>query len=117
GESVSAEFVLAALGVGIASLWSSNPWLLPLTLAPIVLLNRSLAVPALHLQSRIDPKTSLFNARHFAAVLADELSRAERFERPVSLLMCDLDLLRDINNDYGHLAGDAVLRGVGDGFR
>jgi diguanylate cyclase (GGDEF)-like protein/putative nucleotidyltransferase with HDIG domain len=117
GESVSAELVLAALGVGVASLWSSNPWLLPLALAPIVLINRSLAVPALQLQARIDPKTSLFNARHFAAVLADELSRAERFDRPVSLLMCDLDLLRDINNDHGHLAGDAVLRGVADVFR
>jgi len=117
GESVSAEFVLAALGVGVASLWSSNPWLLPLALAPIVLINRSLAVPALQLQARIDPKTSLFNARHFAVALADELSRAERFERPLSLLMCDLDLLRDINNDHGHLAGDAVLRGVADVFR
>src|SRR6059058_3695880 len=117
GESVSAELVLAALGVGVASLWSSNPWLLPLTLAPIVLINRSLAVPALQQQARVDPKTGLFNARHFAAALADELSRAERFDRPASLLMCDLDLLRDINNEHGHLAGDAVLRGVAGVFR
>jgi diguanylate cyclase (GGDEF)-like protein/putative nucleotidyltransferase with HDIG domain len=117
GESISAEFVLAALGVGVASLWHSNPWLLPLVLAPIVLINRSLAVPALQLQARVDPKTALFNARHFAAALADELSRAERFRRPLALMMCDLDLLRDINNDHGHLAGDAVLRGVADVFR
>src|SRR5262245_36012734 len=116
-ESISAEFVLAALGVGIAALWGSNPWVLPLALAPIVLINRSLAVPALQLQARIDPKTGLFNARHFAAALADELSRAERFDRPLSLMMCDLDLLRDINNDHGHLAGDTVLRGVADVFR
>jgi diguanylate cyclase (GGDEF)-like protein len=117
GESVSAEFALAALGVAVAALWRSNPWLLPLALAPIVLINRSLAVPALQLEARIDPKTGLFNARHFAAALADELSRAARFDRPLSLLMADLDLLRDINNDYGHLAGDAVLRGVADVFR
>ena len=32
-------------------------------------------------------------------------------------MMCDLDLLRDINNDHGHLAGDAVLRGIADVFR
>ena len=88
---------------------SSNPWLVPLALAPIVLINRSLAVPALQLQARIDPKTGLFNARHFAAALADELSRAQRFDRPLSLMMADLDLLRDINNEHGHLAGDAVL--------
>jgi diguanylate cyclase (GGDEF)-like protein/putative nucleotidyltransferase with HDIG domain len=116
-ESVSAEFVLAALGVGVAALWTSNPWLLPLVLAPIVLINRSLAVPALQLQARVDPKTGLFNARHFAAALADELARAQRFDRPLALMMADLDLLRDINNDYGHLAGDAVLRGVADVFR
>ena len=35
----------------------------------------------------------------------------QRFQRPMSLIMADLDLLRDINNTYGHLAGDAVLRG------
>ena len=40
-----------------------------------------------------------------------------RFERPMSLIMADLDLLRDINNTYGHLAGDAVLRGIAQIFR
>ena len=43
--------------------------------------------------------------------------RAERFERPLSLIMADLDLLRDINNTYGHLAGDAVLQGIAEVFR
>ena len=44
-------------------------------------------------------------------VFADELARAGRYERPLSLMMVDLDLLREINNTFGHLAGDAVLRG------
>src|SRR6185436_17714844 len=39
------------------------------------------------------------------------------FERPLSLLMVDLDLLREINNSHGHLAGDAVLQGVAAVFR
>src|SRR5205807_2079823 len=38
-------------------------------------------------------------------------------ERPMSLIMADLDLLRDINNSYGHLAGDAVLKGIAEVFR
>jgi diguanylate cyclase (GGDEF)-like protein/putative nucleotidyltransferase with HDIG domain len=117
GESISAELVLAALGVGVATFWHSNPWLIPLALAPLVLINRSLSVPALQMEARVDPKTGLFNARHFAAALADELTRAQRFDRPLSLMMADLDLLRDINNNYGHLAGDAVLRGIADVFR
>ena len=74
-------------------------------------------MPALQLEARVDPKTGLFNTRHFAAALAEELTRAQRFERPLSLMMLDLDLLRDINNKFGHLAGDAVLRGVADVLR
>src|SRR5205814_7993643 len=43
--------------------------------------------------------------------------RAQRFERPLTLIMADLDLLRDINNTYGHLAGDAVLKKIAETFR
>jgi len=116
-ESLSAELVLAALGVGVAIFWHTNPWLIPLALAPLILIHRSLSVPALQMEARVDPKTGLFNARHFAAALAEELARAQRFDRPLSLIMADLDLLREINNNYGHLAGDAVLKGIADVFR
>src|SRR5207253_1332467 len=81
-----------------ARVWAHNPSLLPFALAPLILLQRSLAVPALQAEARVDPKTGLFNARYFAAELADELGRAARFDRPMSLIMADLDLLRDINN-------------------
>ncbi len=116
-ESLSTDLVLAALGVGVATVWRINPWLIPFALAPLVLIHRSLSVPALQAEARVDAKTGLFNARHFAAALSEELARAARFERPVSLIMADLDLLRDINNTYGHLAGDAVLEGIADVFR
>src|SRR4029450_14060750 len=43
--------------------------------------------------------------------------RAGRMDRPMSIIMADLDLLRDINNSYGHLAGDAVLKGIAEVFR
>ena len=115
--SLSTDLAVAALGVGFASLWAVSPWLAPFALAPLVLIQRSLGVPALEAEARVDPKTGLFNARHFAATLDDELDRAKRFGRPVSVLMADLDLLRDINNTYGHLAGDAVLVGIADVFR
>src|SRR3954465_2394336 len=111
-EHLSTDFVFAALGVAIYAFWQSNPWLIPFVVAPLVLVHRSLAVPQLQAEARVDPKTGLFNARYFAAALAEEIGRAQRFERPMSLIMADLDLLRDINNTYGHLAGDAVLAGV-----
>src|SRR3954468_12924545 len=116
-ESLSTDFVLAALGVAFAAIWTWNPWLLPTAVAPLLLIHRSLSVPALQEEARVDPKTGLFNARYFAATLADELGRAQRFERPMTLIMADLDLLRDINNTYGHLAGDAVLKGIAETFR
>ena len=116
-DSLSIDLVLAALGVAFASIWRWNPYLLPAAVAPLLLIHRSLAVPALQEEARVDPKTGLFNARHFAAELREELARSARFERPMSVIMADLDLLRDINNSYGHLAGDAVLNGIADVFR
>src|SRR4051794_7829437 len=116
-EHLATDLVLAALGVATYAFWETNQWLIPFAIAPLVLVHRSLAVPQLQAEARVDPKTGLFNARHFAAALAEEIGRAQRFERPMSLIMADLDLLRDINNSYGHLAGDAVLRGIADVFR
>jgi diguanylate cyclase (GGDEF)-like protein/putative nucleotidyltransferase with HDIG domain len=116
-ESLSTDLVLAALGVGIGTFWDINPWLIPFAVAPLLLIHRSLSVPQLQEEARVDPKTGLFNARYFAATLEEELGRAQRFERPLALIMADLDLLRDINNTYGHLAGDAVLQGIAETFR
>src|SRR4051812_26462115 len=116
-ESLSTDFVLAALGVAFAAIWTWNPWLLPTAVAPLLLIHRSLSVPALQEEARVDPKTGLFNARYFAGELREELVRASRMDRPMSIIMADLDLLRDINNSYGHLAGDAVLKGIAEVFR
>ena len=111
-QSVSTDLVIALLGVVVAAVWIDNPWLVALALAPLVLAQRTLALPKLEAEARQDPKTELFNARHFSGVLEQTLERAERSGRPVSLLVADLDLLREINNRYGHLAGDVVLVGV-----
>jgi len=116
-QHLSTELVFAALGVGVAAFWLWNPWLIPFAIAPLILIHRALSVPQLEAEARVDPKTGLFNARHFANALSEEMVRAGRFERPLSLIMADLDLLRDINNTYGHLAGDAVLKGIADVFR
>ena len=115
-ESLTTDLVLAGLGSVLTLLWTDNPWLIPAVIAPLILIHRSLSVPALQEEARVDPKTGLYNARHFSAHLREELARAARFERPMSIVMADLDLLRDINNSYGHLAGDAVLKGIAEIF-
>lgn len=56
-----------------------------------------------------DSLTGIFNRRHFAEVAARELERASRYGHPVSLAILDIDLFKNINDNYGHLAGDQVL--------
>ena len=116
-EAISVDVILAVLGVSLAAFWTWNSWMIFAAIAPLVVVHRSLSVPQLQAEARVDPKTGLYNARYFATTLAAEIARAARFERPMSLIMADLDLLRDINNSYGHLAGDAVLRGIAEVFR
>jgi diguanylate cyclase (GGDEF)-like protein len=111
-ESLSTDLALAALGVGVSVAWGANPWSIVFVVMPLVLIHRSLHVPQLQEEARIDPKTGLLNAREYETSLDDELDRAARTGAPLSVLMTDLDLLRDINNNFGHLAGDAVIRGI-----
>lgn len=61
-----------------------------------------------------DGLTGLYNQRTFWTLLADELMRTQRFQRPVSLLMLDVDHFKRINDTHGHLAGDAILRALGE---
>lgn len=105
---------LACTGVVSALLWQVNPWLLSLIGAPLFLIYRALNTPGLLELARTDSKTGLYNARHFYEELNEELCRAGRFQRPLAVVIADMDLLRNINNTYGHLAGDIVLKGVAD---
>jgi len=63
-------------------------------------------------EARVDALTGLFNYRWMSETLANEVRRAERFASPLSLMLIDLDGLKQVNDGYGHPAGDAVLRHV-----
>ncbi|HET7529869.1 MAG TPA: diguanylate cyclase [Mycobacteriales bacterium] len=116
-DSVVTDLGLLALGVVIAGLWSLGPPLVAFVAIPLVLLQRALHFPMLRQASRTDPKTGLANAAWFLEQADHELQRAVRLETTLSVLVADLDLLRNINNAYGHLAGDVVLKGVADVLR
>src|SRR5437764_2233897 len=61
-------------------------------------------------QARIDGLTALANRRHFEDQLAAELARVERFGGPLAVVFADLDAFKDVNDRFGHPAGDVVLR-------
>ena len=60
-----------------------------------------------------DPMTGLDNFRQFEETLADELARAERYGRPLSLILLDIDHFKSFNDTLGHPAGDALLGQLG----
>jgi diguanylate cyclase (GGDEF)-like protein len=65
----------------------------------------------------IDPVSGLFNRRYFQARLDEELQRALRQATSVGLLMVDLDGFKGINDRFGHVAGDIVIRDISEILR
>jgi len=63
-----------------------------------------------------DGLTGVFNRRYFESRLIDEITRAARYGGGVSVLMIDLDHFKKINDDFGHMLGDDVLRAVSSVF-
>jgi diguanylate cyclase (GGDEF)-like protein len=64
-------------------------------------------------QAVTDDLTGLFNHRRFQEVIASEVAAARRYDRPLALLLLDIDDFKAINDTYGHQQGDVVLREVG----
>lgn len=63
-------------------------------------------------QARRDPLTELLNHAAFGRTLEDELVRARRYERGLTLVYVDVDEFKRVNDTYGHLEGDRVLRRI-----
>jgi diguanylate cyclase (GGDEF)-like protein len=64
--------------------------------------------------ARTDFLTGLPNHRYFQQTLRSEMGRAKRHQRPLSLLVLDLDFLKSVNDRFGHPTGDTVIRSVGE---
>jgi diguanylate cyclase (GGDEF)-like protein len=64
-----------------------------------------------------DALTGIFNRRHFFELAGREFERARRLSRPLVLVMCDIDNFKLVNDTYGHLVGDQVLRIVAERCR
>ncbi len=64
--------------------------------------------------SLTDHLTGLYNKRYFLMRLQEEAARAKRYQQDLSLIFCDIDHFKTINDNYGHHYGDIILREVGE---
>ncbi|PIE74356.1 MAG: hypothetical protein CSA19_00175 [Deltaproteobacteria bacterium] len=60
-----------------------------------------------------DELTGLYNFRYFQETLDDEIYRANRYQQTLSVMLIDIDFFKKVNDTYGHLIGDLVLKNVG----
>lgn len=80
-------------------------------LPPLILvLDNARLSQRLHEMSTFDGLTRQLNHRAIYERLTEELERARRYRTPLSVILCDLDDFKQVNDTHGHLAGDLVLR-------
>jgi diguanylate cyclase (GGDEF)-like protein len=111
------ELVTLCLGglVGLALVY--QPVLVILVFPPLVMLHRNVLLKQLEVAAATDEKTGLFNAFGWRDLASRELARAQRSRSACGVLMVDLDHFKKVNDTYGHLSGDEVLKSVGNLLR
>ncbi|MFT7839779.1 GGDEF domain-containing protein [Saccharothrix sp. BKS2] len=119
GPASDQLLIAAAVGLGYAVtvVMVHQPWTAPLLLVTVLALHLGLLLPQFRAAARTDGKTGLVSAQWWHDQAAAELERARRLGGPVGVLMLDLDRFKRINDRFGHLAGDEVLRAVAEAVR
>ncbi len=116
-DTIGYEVATLGLGVLAAEVVVHTLVLTPIVIGLAICLHRSSLVSGLHRSSRTDTKTGLLNNRAWNEHATGVLSRSQRDRQPVTVLFCDLDHFKAVNDTHGHLVGDQVLVAVADCFR
>lgn len=113
-QVLAGVFAELDLGVLITLAVALTPALVVLALPTVLLVRRFLVYPVLVAQSRVDAKTGLLNVSAWEREAEVELARSHRTGTPLALALLDIDHFKAVNDTYGHLVGDKVLRAVAD---
>lgn len=111
-ESLLLDLTETCVGILVAITCALSPLLLLIALPPVILLQRSLMHQQLQAAARTDAKTGLLNASTWQREADIEVSRAKRLGTVVAVLLIDVDFFKRVNDRYGHLVGDEVLRAL-----
>ena len=111
-EAMQGLFVEIDLGVLITLAVGLSPALVLIAMPTVLLVRRFLVFPLLVAQSRVDSKTGLLNVSTWEAEAEVELSRARRTQSPLAMALVDIDHFKAVNDTYGHLVGDRVLKSL-----
>jgi diguanylate cyclase (GGDEF)-like protein len=113
-QDVTLEFATLCLGGLTALALVNQPLLSALVVPPLFVLQRSVLTKQLEIAATTDAKTGLLNAATWQHMAHRELARASREHEPAALLIIDMDNFNLVNDNPGHIAGDAVLKAVGN---
>jgi diguanylate cyclase (GGDEF)-like protein len=113
-ESLQALFVEIDLGALITLAVALSPALVLIAVPTVLLARRFLVFPVIEAQSRVDAKTGLLNVSTWEKEAETELSRAARLHHPAALVLIDIDHFKRVNDTYGHLVGDRVLKAIAE---
>ncbi|MFC4947208.1 GGDEF domain-containing protein [Pseudonocardia sp. GCM10023141] len=118
GDEIVLEVATLSLGGLVAlAVSTGGPLLVAFALPPLLVLHRAVLVRQLEKAANTDGKTGLLTAAAWHQRSTERLKRAREHEGSAGVLILDLDHFKRVNDDYGHLAGDVVLKAVATALR
>jgi len=111
-ERMLLDLAETCVGILVTIACALSPLLLFVALPPVVMLQRSLMHQQLKAAARTDAKTGLLNVTAWQREAEAAIATALRHKEPLALLLTDVDHFKNVNDTFGHLTGDEVLRAL-----